>query len=62
MTMKAPPEGERLARLEVAVEGLAHEIIGLRSDIRDIRTMMNRFMFAMIAMWVITIIIILFIT
>ena len=53
------PEGERLARLEAGVEGLAREISGLRDDIRGLRSAMNRFMFVMTAMWVATIITIL---
>ena len=61
------PEGERLARLETALEALIREVSGIKVDIRDmraemrdIRTAMNRFMFAMIAMWVMVIITILF--
>ena len=67
--MTAPPEapeGERLARLEAAVEFLVREVGGLKADgrdmrtemrdmraeMRDIRTAMNRFTFAIIAMWV----------
>ena len=60
------PEGERLARLETALEALIREVSGIKVDIRDIRaemrgirSAMNRFMFAMIAMWVMTIITIL---
>ena len=60
------PEGERLARLETALEALIREISGIKVDIRDmraemrgIRSAMNRFMFAMIVMWVTTIITIL---
>ena len=70
MRMTAPPEapeGERLARLESAVEHLIREVSDLkangrdmRAEMRDIRTAMNRFMFAMIAMWVMVIITILF--
>ena len=70
MRMTAPPEapeGERLARLEAAVEHLIREVSDLKADgrdmraeMRDIRTAMNRFMFAMIAMWVMVIITILF--
>ena len=56
--MTAPPE-ESLARLDAAVEGLAREVSGLRDDIRDLRSAMNRFMFVMTAMWVATIITIL---
>ena len=62
MTMKAPPEapeGERLARLEAAMEAIIREISDMKAEIRDIRSAMNRFMFAMIAMWVTTIITIL---
>ena len=61
------PEGERLARLEAAVEHLIREVSDLKADgrdmraeMRDIRSAMNRFMFAMIAMWVMVIITILF--
>ena len=63
MMMKAPPEapeGERLARLEAAMEAIIREISDMKADIRDIRSAMNRFMFAMIAMWVMVIITILF--
>ena len=70
MRMTAPPEapeGERLARLEAAVEHLIREVSDLKADgrdmraeMRDIRSAMNRFMFAMIAMWVMVIITILF--
>ena len=52
MTMKAPPEapeGERLARLESAVEHLVREVSDLKADgrdmraeMRDMRAMMNR--------------------
>lgn len=67
--MTAPPEapeGERLARLEAAVEFLIREVSGIKADIRDIRaemrdirSAMNRFMFAMVALWVTIIITIL---
>ena len=63
MRMTAPPEapeGERLARLEAAVEHLIREVSDLKADGRDMRTVMNRFMFAMITMWVMVIITILF--
>ena len=63
MTMTSPPkapEGERLARLEAAVEALVREVGDMKADIRDLRTMMNRFKFAIIAMWVTIIITILF--
>ena len=67
------PEGERTARLEAAVEHLIREVSDLKADgrdmraemrdmraeMRDIRSAMNRFMFAMIAMWVTIIITIL---
>lgn len=62
MTVKAPlgaPESESLTRLEAAMEGLAREISGLKADIRGLRNAMNRFMLAMTAMWVATIITIL---
>ena len=54
------PEGERLARLEAAVEHLIREVSDLKADGRDMRALMNRFMFATIAMWVMVIITILF--
>ena len=50
---------ERLTRLDAAIEGLAREISGLKTDIRDLRNAMNRFMLVMTAMWVATIITIL---
>ena len=53
------PMDERLTRLDAAIEGLAREVSGLRSDIRDLRSAMNRFVFVMTAMWVATIITIL---
>ena len=73
MRVTAPPEGERLARLETAVESLVREVGGLKSDgrdmrtemrdmraeMRDIRSAMNRFLLAMIAIWVTIIITIL---
>ena len=58
MTMKAPPEapeGERLARLESAVEHLVREVSDLKADGRDMRSMMNRhlliIMGAVISTW-----------
>ena len=36
------PEGERLARLEAAVEHLIREVSDLKADGRDMRTTMNR--------------------
>ena len=58
MTMKAPPEateGERLARLETAVEHLIREVSDLKADGRDMRSMMNRhlliIMGAVISTW-----------
>ena len=44
MTMKAPPEapeGERLARLEAAVEHLIREVSDLKADGRDMRAEMR---------------------
>ena len=44
MTMKAPPEapeGERLARLETAVEHLVREVSDLKADGRDMRAEMR---------------------
>ena len=65
MTMAAPPEapeGERLARLEAAVDFLIREVGDIKADgrdmraeMRDMRTAMNRhlliIMGAMISMW-----------
>ena len=54
------PEGERLARLEATVEALVREISDMKADIRDIRTMMNRNLLIMVALWISTIVTIFF--
>ena len=54
------PEGERISRLEALGESVIREITDMKADIRDIRTAINRLMFAMIAMWIMVIITILF--
>lgn len=76
MRVTAPPEapeGERLARLEAAVEALVREVADIKADgrdmrtemrdmraeMRDIRSAMNRFLLATIAIWVTIIITIL---
>ena len=46
------PEGERLARLEATVEALVREVSDMKADIRDIRSMMNRNLLIMVAMWI----------
>ena len=54
------PEGERLARLEATVEALVREISDMKADIRDIRSMMNRNLLIMVALWISTIVTIFF--
>ena len=39
--MTAPPEGERLARLEAAVERLVREVSDVKADGRDLRAEMR---------------------
>ena len=55
--MTAPPEapeGERIARLEALVESVIREMTDMKADVRDLRMTLNRFMFAVIAMWITT--------
>ena len=58
--------GERFARVEAQIESLVREtaniwaaISDLRAELRDLRTMMNRILLTMIAMWITIIITIL---
>ena len=61
--MQEAPEGERQARLEATMEGIARELSGLRSDIRDLRTTMRRnfliIMGALVATWLTAILLLL---
>ena len=54
------PEGERLARLEATVEALVREVSDMKADIRDIRSMMNRNLLIVVALWISTIVTIFF--
>ena len=56
MVMAPPeaPEGERIARLEALTESVIREITDMKADVRDLRMTLNRFMFAVIAMWITT--------
>lgn len=36
------PEGERIARLEALVESVIREMVDMKAEMRDLRTMINR--------------------
>ena len=73
-TTQEAPEGERLARVEATLDSLTREVTSvwaaisdirtemrdIRAEIRDLRSMMNRILLIMVAMWITTIITILF--
>ena len=54
------PEGERLARLEAIAEALVREIGDIKADIRDLRAIVMRLIFVVVAMWITVILTVLF--